>query len=179
VRTQVAARRYATALYEEARAAGSLSSVIEKLDSVAALADTSKDFGVFVKNPVISKEDKAAVISSLNDKGVLDGFTCSFLVMLAMKNRLELLDEITGYLKTLAMEEKGEAVAEVTSASELSADAVKKLEEALSGITGKKITVVVTVDKNILGGVVAKVGSTLYDASIQGQINKIRDRLIS
>jgi F-type H+-transporting ATPase subunit delta len=179
VRTQVAARRYATALYEEARAAGSLSSVIEKLDSVAALADTSKDFGVFVKNPVISKEDKAAVISSLNDKGVLDGFTCSFLVMLAMKNRLELLDEITGYLKTLAMEEKGEAVAEVTSASELSADAVKKLEEALSGITGKKITVVVTVDKSILGGVVAKVGSTLYDASIQGQINKIRDRLIS
>jgi F-type H+-transporting ATPase subunit delta len=179
VRTQVAARRYATALYEEARAAGSLSSVIEKLDSVAALADTSKDFGVFVKNPVISKEDKAAVISSLNDKGMLDGFTCSFLVMLAMKNRLELLDEITGYLKTLAMEEKGEAVAEVTSASELSADAVKKLEEALSGITGKKITVVVTVDKNILGGVVAKVGSTLYDASIQGQINKIRDRLIS
>lgn len=179
MRTQVAARRYATALYEEARAAGSLSSVIEKLDSVAALADTSKDFGVFVKNPVISKEDKAAVISSLNDKGVLDGFTCSFLVMLAMKNRLELLDEITGYLKTLAMEEKGEAVAEVTSASELSADAVKKLEEALSGITGKKITVVVTVDKSILGGVVAKVGSTLYDASIQGQINKIRDRLIS
>ncbi len=179
MRTQVAARRYATALYEEARAAGSLSSVIEKLDSVAALADTSKDFGVFVKNPVISKEDKAAVISSLNDKGMLDGFTCSFLVMLAMKNRLELLDEITGYLKTLAMEEKGEAVAEVTSASELSADAVKKLEEALSGITGKKITVVVTVDKNILGGVVAKVGSTLYDASIQGQINKIRDRLIS
>jgi F-type H+-transporting ATPase subunit delta len=179
VRTQVAARRYATALYEEARAAGSLSSVIEKLDSVAALADTSKDFGVFVKNPVISKEDKAAVISSLNDKGMLDGFTCSFLVMLAMKNRLELIDEITGYLKTLAMEEKGEAVAEVTSASELSADAVKKLEEALSGITGKKITVVVTVDKNILGGVVAKVGSTLYDASIQGQINKIRDRLIS
>lgn len=179
MRTQVAARRYATALYEEARAAGSLSSVIEKLDSVAALADTSKDFGVFVKNPVISKEDKAAVISSLNDKGMLDGFTCSFLVMLAMKNRLELIDEITGYLKTLAMEEKGEAVAEVTSASELSADAVKKLEEALSGITGKKITVVVTVDKNILGGVVAKVGSTLYDASIQGQINKIRDRLIS
>ena len=179
MRTQVAARRYATALYEEARAAGSLSSVIEKLDSVAALADTSKDFGVFVKNPVISKEDKAAVISSLNDKGMLDGFTCSFLVMLAMKNRLELLDEITGYLKTLAMEEKGEAVAEVTSASELSADAVKKLEEALSGITGKKITVVVTVDKNILGGVVAQVGSTLYDASIQGQINKIRDRLIS
>ena len=155
MRTQVAARRYATALYEEARAAGSLSSVIEKLDSVAALADTSKDFGVFVKNPVISKEDKAAVISSLNDKGMLDGFTSSFLVMLAMKNRLELLDEITGYLKTLAMEEKGEAVAEVTSASELSADAVKKLEEALSGITGKKITVVVTVDKNILGGVVA------------------------
>ena len=85
----------------------------------------------------------------------------------------------TGYLKTLAMEEKGEAVAEVTSAAELSADAVKNLEDALSTITGKKITAVVTVDKSILGGVVAKVGSTLYDASIQGQINKIRDRLIS
>ncbi|WP_265821276.1 ATP synthase F1 subunit delta [Geovibrio ferrireducens] len=179
MRTQVAARRYASALYEEARSAGSLSSVIEKLDAVAALAGDSKDFGVFVKNPVISKEDKATVIRSLNDKGMLDGFTSSFLVMLAMKNRLELLDEISGYLKTLAMEEKGEAVAEVTSATELSGDAVKSLEEALSKITGKKITAVVTVDKSILGGVVAKVGSTLYDASIRGQINKIRDRLIS
>ncbi|WP_164885333.1 ATP synthase F1 subunit delta [Geovibrio thiophilus] len=179
MRTQVAARRYASALYEEARAAGSISSVIEKLDAVTSLADDSKDFGVFVKNPVISKEDKAAVISRLNDKGMLDKFTGSFLVMLAMKNRLELLDEITGYLKTLAMEEKGEAVAEVTSAAELNAEAVKNLEEALSKITGKKITAVVTVDKSILGGVVAKIGSTLYDASIKGQINKIRDRLIS
>lgn len=179
MRTQVAAKRYASALYAEAKAAGCLSSVVEKLEGFALLERESNDFNAFIKNPVISKEDKAKVITALGEKGILDKFTCTFLVMLARKNRLELLGGITECLKEFTMDERGEAIAEVVSAVELSPSLINEVEAALGALTGRKITAEVVVDKSIIGGITAKVGSTLYDASVLGQFNKLRDRLIS
>lgn len=179
MRTQVAAKRYASALYEEARAADGLSSVIEKLTNVTALAAGSEQFSVVVNSPVISKEDKAAVLGKLNDAGLVDKFTGQFLIMLAKKNRLDLLGEIVAHLNELLMKDKNEAVAEVVSAAKLSDAEVAEISSVLSNLTGKKISVNATVDEKILGGFVAKIGSTLYDASILGQLNQIRDRLIS
>lgn len=179
MRTQVAAKRYASALYEEARVANNLSSVIEKLNNVAALVTNSEQFSVVVNSPVISKEDKVAVLTKLVETNVVDDFTGKFLVMLARKNRLDLLEQIINHLKELIMRDNNEATAEITSAVKLTDAELAEISSVLSSLTGKKISVNASVDDKILGGFVAKIGSTLYDASILGQLNKIRDRLIS
>jgi F-type H+-transporting ATPase subunit delta len=67
--------------------------------------------------------------------------------------------------------------AEVTSAEPLSADRVQAIEQRLAALTGKRVSMKTTVDKGIIGGVVARVGSTVYDASIATQLKKIRERL--
>ncbi len=67
--------------------------------------------------------------------------------------------------------------AEVTSAEPLSHDRVQAIEQRLAAVTGKRVSMTTKVDKDIIGGVVARVGSTVYDASIATQLKKIRERL--
>ena len=67
--------------------------------------------------------------------------------------------------------------AEVTSAEPLSDDRIQAIEQRLAAVTGKRVSMTTKVDKDIIGGVVARVGSTVYDASIATQLKKIRERL--
>ncbi len=67
--------------------------------------------------------------------------------------------------------------AEVTSAEPLSNDRIQAIEQRLATVTGKRVSMTTRVDKDIIGGVVARVGSTVYDASIATQLKKIRERL--
>jgi F-type H+-transporting ATPase subunit delta len=68
--------------------------------------------------------------------------------------------------------------AEVTSASPLSPEKTKALEESLSQVTGKKVELSVSVDPELLGGVVAKIGSTVYDGSVKTQLQRMRQELV-
>ena len=67
--------------------------------------------------------------------------------------------------------------AEVTSAEPLSNERFKSIEQRLATVTGKRVAMTTRVDKDIIGGIVARVGSTVYDASIATQLKKIRERL--
>jgi F-type H+-transporting ATPase subunit delta len=179
LKTHVVAKRYAQALYSEAKSAGNLDQVMENLRCLAALSADSGDFSVFLRNPLISKEGKVAVIGSMHKADMFDDFTASFLLVLAMKNRLGLIQEITEYLDYVIMEEKGEAFADVTTAFKLNGESFQSVQTVLDKISGKKITIKNKVSEDVMGGMVAKIGSTLYDASIKGQLDKIRDHLIS
>jgi len=179
VKGQVVTSRYAEALYEEATEQGKLDEVMEGLSSIAALVADSDDLKEIIRNPLISKTDKEAVITALKEKNLFGDFLYDFLRLLARKGRLAILEDLYAYLNGILMDEKGEAEAVVTVAAALDADSKAGIEAALTKATGKKITVTEKLDKEILGGFVAKVGSNLYDASIKGQLDKIKSKLIS
>ncbi|WP_022850502.1 ATP synthase F1 subunit delta [Limisalsivibrio acetivorans] len=179
MKANVIARRYASALFLEAKEQGNTESVLEDLSGIVSIKKTSSDFEAFLKNPLISKTEKMAVVDSIKDKGGLSEFAHTFLKLLAEKNRLEFIEEIRDHLKYIIMDEKGEAAAYIRTAAELDEDSRNGLKEALGKAAGKKISLEETVDAEIIGGVIAKIGSTQYDASIKGQMDKLRDQLIS
>ncbi|ADD67660.1 ATP synthase F1, delta subunit [Denitrovibrio acetiphilus DSM 12809] len=178
MKENIIASRYAQALFSEAKSDGKAEDVIAQLSAISALYDASEDFKVLVKNPLIKKEAKQSVIDELKNRGALDEFLYKFLTLLVSKNRLSLLHLIAEQVIAMDMKDKGKAEAFVTVASPLDDASKSSLNDVLSKLTGKKITIRETVDASILGGVIAQVESSLYDASVKGQLNKIKEQLI-
>ncbi|PLX66251.1 MAG: ATP synthase F1 subunit delta [Denitrovibrio sp.] len=178
MKENIIADRYAQALFNEAKAENKTQDVINQIAVISSLYEESADFQVLVKNPLIKKSEKQAVIDTLKSNGTLDDFLYKFITILVSKGRLSLLKLIADEVLSMDMTDRGEAEAVVTVAAGLDDASKKALSEVLNNITGKKITIKETVDASILGGVVAQVGSNLYDASVRGQLNKIKDQLI-
>jgi F-type H+-transporting ATPase subunit delta len=99
------------------------------------------------------------------------------LVLLADRDRLVLLKDIAAIFHDLLAERQNVVRAEIVSAEPLSPQRAAAIEQRLAAVTGKKVSMTTTVDKDLLGGVVARVGSTVYDASIATQLKKMKDRL--
>lgn len=178
MKENIVAGRYAQALFTEAKAEGKTQAVIDQLSSLGALYDASEDFKVLVKNPLIDKAAKQSVVDQLKAKGAVDEFLYKFLTLLVSKNRLGLLNLIAEQVIAMDMHDRGEAEAVVTVAAPMEDAAKAALNDVLGKLTGKKITIKETVDASILGGVIAQVESSLYDASVKGQLNKIKEQLV-
>jgi F-type H+-transporting ATPase subunit delta len=178
VKENIVAARYAEALFQEAQAEKKLDQVITQLMAVAAAYEQSADFKTLIKSPVIRKEEKQAVVDVMKSKGMIEEFLYKFLKLLVSKNRLNLLELICEEVKAMDRKAKGEAEAIVTVAASMDDKSKATLNAVLDKITGKKVTLTEKVDPSILGGVVAQVESSLYDASVRGQLNKIKEQLV-
>lgn len=178
MKENIIAGRYAEALFQEAAAEGKLADAIAQLSAVASIYEDSADFRTLIKSPLIKKDEKQAVIEVLKTKGIVEEFLYKFLTLLVAKNRLSLLELITGEVVAMDRKAKGEAEAYVKVAFTLDESSRQSIKQVLDRITGKKITMKETVDPSILGGVVAQVESSLYDASVRGQLNKITEQLV-
>jgi F-type H+-transporting ATPase subunit delta len=101
----------------------------------------------------------------------------NFLAVLIDKGRMALLPEMAEQFKVEINERLGFADAEVTSARELGADERAALEQQISAVTGKKVHARYRRDESLLGGVRVKVGSTVYDGSVRGELERMRTAL--
>jgi len=178
VKENIVAGRYAQALFQEAKAGGKTADVIIQLTVLSSLYKESADFSTLVKNPLIDRGAKQSVVDSLKAKGVLDDFLYKFVTLLVSKNRLGLLNLICEQVISMDRADRGEAEAVVTVASGMDDASKKALNDVLNKITGKTVTINEQVDPSILGGVIAQVESSLYDASVKGQLNKIKEQLV-
>lgn len=177
MKANVVSKRYAIALYDVAKESSQIESLIEEYGSFVNSCKDSGEFLEFIMNPLISRDDKIKVFDELKGKSVSDTLY-SFLVLLAKKNRLPILLEVYDVLRALYMEEKGEVEAEVSVAAEISDADAEEIKAVLSKVTGKKVSLDVKVDPSILGGLVARVNSDLFDASVKGQLNKFKENII-
>ncbi|WP_277656372.1 ATP synthase F1 subunit delta [Seleniivibrio woodruffii] len=178
MKENIVAARYADALFQEAKAENKLEQVIAQLSAVSAASEQSADFKTLIKSPLIGKAEKQAVVDVLKSKGMIDEFLYKFLKLLVSKNRLSLLELISSEIKAMDRKAKGEAEAVITVATAMDEASKGTLKAVLDKITGKKITITENVDPSILGGVIAQVESSLYDASVRGQLNKIKEQLV-
>lgn len=171
------AERYASSLYELAAEAKSVDAVAKDLDRFQAMIDGSADLQRLVESPVFSAEDQSRSIVALIEKAGIDGLVGNFLKVVAGNRRLFAVPMmIRSYHETVARD-RGEVTADVTTAHALSAAQEKELKATLSGVTGKTVTLDVTVDASLLGGLIVKVGSRQVDTSLRTKLSTLKHTL--
>ena len=165
--------RYATALFEIARDAGSIDGVSASLKRLRDALDQSADFSALTTSPVIGREAAGRAIAATAAAMKLDAVTKNFLGVLAKNRRLGALRTVIRDFNSLAAAHRGETNAEVTSAHPLTDDQVATLKSTLKAKLGKDVAVDLRVDPAILGGLVVKVGSRMIDSSIKTKIDSL------
>jgi F-type H+-transporting ATPase subunit delta len=174
------ARRYASALFSVVRNTGTTEAAGRDLASLAALVSTHDELGRVLASPAVPPSKKRGVLEAvLAAAGPITPEVQRLALMLAERDRMALLDQIAGAFAELEREARRELPAEVVTASPL-ADATRAdVAAALGRATGCTVTVETRVDPAIIGGLVARVGSVVYDASLIRQLEKMRQRLLN
>ncbi len=167
------AGRYATALFELARDERQLEAVGT---SLAALNDglrQSDALRELTTSPLIGRDDALKAVKGVAGSMGLDPITSNFLGVLAQNRRLSQLPNVIRFFNLLAAAHRGETTAEVVSARPLDDDQVAALRSNLKSRLGRDVSVDLTVDPAILGGLVVKIGSQQIDGSIRTKLNTL------
>lgn len=175
--TRTAAARYARALLDVAGKEADLETVGRELDDFLKLLKEHPQLERVLLNPAVPAPRKKAAMVEITRLGALTPVVAKLLVLLAEGDRLSLLPDLVGTYHELLLDRQNIVRAEVTSAEPLPTNRVDAIEKRLAALTGKRVQMVTKVDTDIIGGVVARVGGTVYDASIATQLKKIRERL--
>ena len=165
--------RYALALFELARDAKAIDSVEKSLATVRDALAESDDFRALTTSPLVSRGNAAKAMAATADQLGIDPTTRNFLGVLAENRRLGQLPDIMRAFRQLAARHRGEIAAEVTSAHPLDADQVSALKQQLRTRVGSDVAVDLSVDPDLLGGLVVRIGSQMIDSSIRTRLNAL------
>ena len=169
------ARRYADAASELAEEQHQSEQLAKDLDLVGSWLKGSRELQAFLKSPVIPREKKLTVMSEIFRSRV-SPFTFNFLTLLLEKGREDVLGDIVQEYLRLRDERLGIVTLDVHTATELTTEQQGVIVKRFESITKKKIRVSFSVEKELKGGIVARVGDTVYDGSIRRQLELLRER---
>ena len=171
-------RRYAGALADVAAERGALEAVGRDLRAVAGLLKQNRESAAFFANPGIPLTVKRRVLLTVAERAGVQPISANFLGLILEKGRLVYLGEIVVAYEELTDERLNRAKATVTSAAPLSESLLEVFRARLGMATGKEVYLETRVDADIMGGVVAQVGSTIYDGSLKTQLRRMREQLL-
>jgi F-type H+-transporting ATPase subunit delta len=171
------ARRYAKALFGLAVESGQVEGWANSLVALQQVVDGSPDLQDVLANPVYSKEQRRAIVEKLATALSLAAEPRSLLFLLGDRNRLSYLSAIVTTFRDLADQHLGRLRAKVTSAVALDDGAAQAIADKLSQATKAMVLLDRAIDPAILGGVVAQVGSLVYDGSVRTQLEDLRQQL--
>ncbi|HEX6115580.1 MAG TPA: F0F1 ATP synthase subunit delta [Solirubrobacterales bacterium] len=165
-------RVYAEALFESARDRDKLDAIREQLAEFADAVDGDRDLQAFLFSPYFSSAEKIEglqnAISGADDELV------NFLELLVEKHRMPAIFRIRDKFEELYAEETKRLEVNVTSAIELDERVVKRVGDEIEKQTGRRVELSSTVDENVLGGLVLRVGNVVLDASLRNKLEKMR-----
>jgi F-type H+-transporting ATPase subunit delta len=169
------ARVYARALFEAAQEQGRLDVVREQLGEVADALDSNRDLQVFFFSPYFStKEKQDGLERTLTDA---DPLLTNFLELLIEKHRMPVIFRMRRRLDSLWEQENRLLPVHVTSAIALEDETVAQIGERIGAQTGRRVELTATVDEDILGGIVLRVGNAILDASIRNRLEQLRKQV--
>ncbi|MBS1797949.1 MAG: ATP synthase F1 subunit delta [Acidobacteria bacterium] len=172
------ARRYASALADVVLKSGETETVKSELKAWVELIRSNGSLQTAFANPAIAHANKEKVLESLLAKTKPSKTTANFLRVLLRNSRLTELAEISDKFTVVLDERSGVVGAEITSARPLSEKEKSEFQLNLTRLTGKKVNLHFNIDENIIGGVVTRVGSTVYDGSVRTQLENLKQELI-
>lgn len=173
------ARRYSAALADVVLGSGETDAVKAELAGWGELFQQSTDLQTVFGNPAITLANKEKVLDGLIAKTQPSKTTANFLKVLLQNGRLADIGEINERFAAVLEERGGRITAEITSARELPTGERAEFEQNLERLTGKQVTVNYAINKDIIGGVVTRIGSTVYDGSVKTKLENLREELIN
>ena len=168
------ADRYASALYDLAVDIKSVDSVLADLTLLQTMLNDQKDLNLVIKSPLIASTDKLNILEKLILNIKANKLTLTFLKVLEQNKRFSNLYSIISQFININAFNRGDVLADITSAEELNDEQRKNITEQLKNTLGKKLSLNFVVDKKIIGGLVVKVGSKMIDTSLANKINKLK-----
>ncbi|WP_306591203.1 ATP synthase F1 subunit delta [Geothrix sp. 21YS21S-4] len=176
---RLTARRYAKALLQIGDKQGNVAQLQQELETVAAAVESHSDLARLVASPLVLPRKKAEVFEAILAPAKVSETLRHFFRVVAEAGRLNLLPDLRRSFAELVDERAGIVEARVASAQPLTEAQSKALEASLAARTGKAVRLTWSLDPALLGGLKVQVGSTVLDASLQGQLRQLKNRLLS
>jgi len=171
------AQRYATAVFELARDAGSLVALESDVDTLQAALDSSPDLVSMMTSPVYSRAEQRSAITAVAGLLGLGQTVTGALGLMAQNRRLFTVPALLSRLRTMIAAEKGEVTAEVIVSRVLTKAQADALAAALKARVGKTVKLNVAVDESLIGGLIVKVGSKMIDTSIRSKLAALQNSM--
>jgi F-type H+-transporting ATPase subunit delta len=150
---------------------------VEELEQVAAVVHGSRELRNVLQNPAVSREQKLNLLDAIMKRMGAAKMLRNFLAVLIDNRRIGSIGEVVEEFKRELDRRMGLAEARVTSVRALTAAERKTLEKQLETITGKTVRATYAEDATLLGGVTVRVGSTIYDGSVLGQLQRMKQEI--
>jgi F-type H+-transporting ATPase subunit delta len=176
---KTAATRYARALLDVAvQEKANLEGIEQELASFVALFAQYPTLAKVLLNPAVPVPRKRAAVTDLTKAAQSSPTVSKLLILLAARDRLVLLPDLLTSYRDRLLDYQKVVRAEVTTATPLAADRAKAIESSLAQMTGRTVILDTKIDPSIIGGVVARIGSIVYDGSVTRQLQKMKERLV-
>jgi F-type H+-transporting ATPase subunit delta len=178
VTSRTAARRYARALFDVAlKEQSDLAEVERQLAAFATLFEQHESMAKVLLNPAVPAPRKRGAVAQILKLAPAVPALDKLLLLLAERDRLAILPELVEAYRERLLDHQKVVRAELTTALPLAADRAQQIRRSLEHVTGRTVQVSTRVDSSIVGGLVARIGSTVYDASVTSQLERMRRRL--
>ena len=175
---KTAALRYARALLDVAvKEQANLEQIETDLAGFAALFDQHPALAKVLLNPAVPVPRKRAAVADLLTRANFSPILSKLLLLLAERDRLVLLPDLLAAYRDRLLDYRNVVRGEVTTTAPLAPEQVKAIEANLARASGRTVALSAKVDPSIIGGVVTRIGSTIYDGSVTRQLERIKERL--
>lgn len=177
---QAAATRYARALFEVSLDGGDPQRTDRDLAAFQELVDGHATLGHIVGNRAISPVVKKAIVAAILERTPKTADVVKrLLLMLAERGRLHLLPTLLGVYRERLMEHLGVVRARVTTAEPLDRKRVASINKRLNTATGRQVTIEAAVDEGLVGGMVTRIGGTIFDGSLAHHLDRLKQRFLT
>ena len=172
------ANRYARALADVIASTGNYRQVLDELENFGAAYRQSVELREVCDTPAVAMAQKLAVLEALAGKLGSSHFTLNFLRVLMSHYRMSMMEEILAAFRNVTYARLGIVRVKISSASALSNAERDLLQTRFNELTAKQAELEFHLDGELIGGLVAQIGSTVYDGSIRGHLERIREQLM-
>ena len=168
-------KRYAKALFSLGQEDGNFEQYGRELFEFAEFFRENEDFRKVASNPIFALEDRKKILEIVLDGSSFSGLMKNFLNLLLDKNRIEAIEAIAEHYSGLTDAVSGVARAEILTAMPLKNEVLEGIERSLEGLTSKKIKTEIREDKDLIGGIVVRIGDLVLDGSIRAQLEGLKE----
>ncbi len=172
-------RRYASALADVVQKTGETEAVKSELKQWVEMMVSSNELREAFSSPAIAHLSKEAVLEKLIAKTSPSKTTANFLRVLLKNGRISVVAAFSEKFEAVLEERAGIITAKITSARELGEGEKSGLKSSIEKMTGMKVKLEFDTDEDLIGGVVTRIGSTVYDGSVKTQLENLKQQLVN
>ena len=176
--TRTSATRYAKALLDVTTSDADAAKVEQDLGAFVALIESNPELRQALLSPSVPASARRNIASAVAERIGMAPTGVRLLQLLADRDRLGMTGELLTVFRERLLDRRKIVRADVRSAVALAPEAIKAIESRLGAVTGKNVAIDAAVDPALIGGVVAKVGGTVYDGTVKSQLEKLRKQLV-